>query len=209
MLRVIIKTGWFAMFVGSMALPLYAADCLDPSPNLLAGKGLFTPSVFRDLTPSEHRMVRQMLQSLDGNWTGQGFNIQCPSTDGVVGKKEYKYKIRGKVRTDYDGNLSLEMELEDRQNRSTHQEEFRLYLKDMRLRMTDDTIGDVEIVTLSPNQITFIRRVSLYGLSIRKKKRREYVFSLLIDADGFSLHRDSYVGGKMNSKRRWRFEGKW
>lgn len=212
MLRVILKAGWFmaiAMLIGAMALPLYAADCKDPSPTLLAGKDLLDPVDYRDLTPSELSMVRQIMRSLEGSWTGQGFTIRCPSVDGIVDKEEFKYKIEGKVQIDFYGNLLLEMEFIDTQNRSSHQELFRLYLKEMRLKYSDETYGDVELVTLAPNQITFIRRLTLRGrYSSGIYARKEYVISVLMDASGFSIHRDSYAGGKMRSKRRLRFEGK-
>lgn len=210
MLRVIIM-GWFiaiTILVGLMALPLYAADCLYPSPTLLSGKGLFDPVVFRDLTPSEHSMVHQALQSLEGRWTGQGIEMLCPSATGEADKKEYKYKIMGKVHTDNDGNLLLKMNFQDIKNRTSHQELFRLYLKEMRLRYDNDTHGDVELVTLTPSRITFIRRLTNTRFS-GIYRRKEHVISLQIDAGGFSLHRDSYSGGKMNQKRLFRFEGRY
>jgi hypothetical protein len=187
---------------------LYAADCFDRSPALLAGKGLFAPVVPRDLTPTEQAFVRRTFQSLDGDWKGQGDEIQCKSTTDSSDREETLYDLRAAAETDGDSKLLLKLDIYDIQNQTSYQMPFRLYLSTMRLRYEHDgDAGDVELLALDSSEIKFIYRVSIRGRSRGgTPMRKAFVISLITKENAFAVHRDIYTRGKLTTKWRWRFQ---
>ena len=54
-----------------------SADCLDPSPTVVAGKDPYAAIAVRGLTPLEHDTIKTLFKFLDGEWLGSASTLEC------------------------------------------------------------------------------------------------------------------------------------
>ena len=202
-------SGWIGSFIALVLFitPLWADECLDPSPTALAGEDPYGPIKARDLTQSELDQVKTLLQSLRGDWIGSGEALRCKSITNSKDKETVRYSLRGRINTDHFGNLVLTADLQDVDQRVSHQEIFRLYLKDQRFRTEHDIgAGDVELKLLAANRIRFIWRIVIPAGKSRGSTRKEYDTTLAGNADNFSITRRIYTQGKYSGGYTWQFK---
>lgn len=193
-------------FLAPLISPLWGQECLAPSPTVEAGGDPFAPVRARDLTRSEHEQVRTLLQSLRGDWIGSGEALHCKSLRDPQDKETNLYRLRARVDTDHFGNMLLTVDLHDIDQRISHQELFRLYLKDGRFRTEHDGgAGDVELKLLTANRVHFLRRVVINAGASRGSTRKEYNVMLEGDAKNFSLTRRVYTQGRFSTGEDWQF----
>jgi hypothetical protein len=190
------------------AVPLLGSDtCLEPSPSAKAGGDPFGPLSVRDLTRFELEQARALLQSLRGDWIGTGDALRCKSLENPLDHEKTWYTLRGRVNTDHFGNLVVSADLYDIDQKISHQEIFRLYLKDRRLRHEDNGgAGDVELKLLSANQIQFLWRVVIPAGQTPGSTRKEYDITLTGDSEAFSIVRIVYTQAKFSSRSTWHFK---
>ena len=104
-------------------------------------------------------MRTALLKSLRGDWIGSVEALHCKSLEDPLDREAVRYALGGRIKTDHLGNHMLTADLQDIDRRISHQEIFRLYLKDQRLRTEHDgSAGDVELKLLTANRIRFIWR---------------------------------------------------
>jgi hypothetical protein len=201
-------SGWISsLFVLALfTSPLWADKCLDPSPTVLAGQDPYGPINARDLTKTELDQVTALIQSLRGDWIGSGEALYCKSLEDPLDREVVRYALRGRIKTDHFGNLMLTVDMQDIDQRISHQEIFRIYLKDQRLRTEHDgSAGDVELKLLSANRIRFIWRVVIPAGATPGSTRKEYDTTLAGDADNFSISRHIYTQGRLSTRYTWNF----
>ncbi len=187
--------------------PLESDTCLEPSPSAKSGGDPYGPLTIRDLTRSELEQTRALLQSLRGDWIGTGDALRCTSLEDPLDQERVRYTLRGRVNTDHFGNLVVRADLYDIDQKISHQEIFRLYLKDHRLRHEDNGgAGEVELKLLSAHQIQFIRRVVIPAGETPGSTRKEYDITLTGDGEAFSIVRIIYTQAKFSSRSTWHFK---
>lgn len=187
--------------------PLGADTCLEPSPSAKAGSDPYGPLTIRDLTRSELEQTRALLQSLRGDWIGTGDALRCTSLEDPLDHERVRYTLRGRVNTDHFGNLVVRADLYDIDQKISHQEIFRLYLKDHRLRHEDNGgAGDVELKLLRAHQIQFLWRVVIPAGETPGSTRKEYDITLTGDGEAFSIVWIIYTQAKFSSKYTWHFK---
>jgi hypothetical protein len=187
--------------------PLGSDTCLEPSPSAKAGGDPYGPLTVRDLTRPELEQTRALLQSLRGDWIGKGGTLRCKSLEDPLDHEQARYTLRGRVNTDHFGNLVVTADLYDIDQKISHQEIFRLYLKDRRLRHEDNGgAGDVELKLLSAHQIQFLWRVVIPAGQTPGSTRKEYDITLTGDSEAFSIVRIIYTQAKFSSRSTWHFK---
>jgi hypothetical protein len=185
---------------------LGADRCLEPSPSAKAGRDPYGPLTVRDLTRSELEQIRALLQSLRGDWIGKGDALRCKSLKDPLDHEKARYTLRGRVNTDHFGNLVVTAELYDIDQKISHQEIFRLYLKDRRLRHEDNGgAGDIELKLLAAHQIQFLWRVVIPAGKTPGSTRKEYDITLTGDSEAFSIVRIIYTQARFSSRSTWHF----
>lgn len=197
------------MVIGFFPLisPLWASECLSPSPTVQAGKDPYAPVKARNLTDSELEQTRVCLQSLRGDWIGRGDALLCKSLNDPKDAERVRYTLRAGVDTDHFGNMVLGVDLYNIDQKISHQETFRLYLKDHRLRHEDNGgAGDVEIKTLTADRIRFLWRVVIPAGQARGSTRKEYDILIAVDRDAFSIVRSIYTQGHFSSRYAWHLQ---
>lgn len=181
--------------------------CLEPSPSAKAGSDPYGPLTIRDLTRSELEQTRALLQSLRGDWIGKGDALRCKSLEDPLDHERTRFTLRGRVDTDHFGNLVVTADFYDIDQKISHQEIFRLYLKDRRLRHEDNGgAGDVELKLLSDHQIQFLWRVVIPAGATPGSTRKEYDITLTGDGEAFSIVRIIYTQAKFSSRSTWYFK---
>jgi hypothetical protein len=199
----------FTIFFGllSAASTLGSDTCLEPTLSAKAGSDPYGPLTVRDLIPSEIEQTRALLQSLRGDWIGKGDALRCKSLKDPLDHEKTRYTLRARVNTDHFGNLVVTVDLYDIDLKISHQEIFRLYLKDRRLRHEDNGgYGDVELKLLSANRIRFLWRVVIPAGVTPGSIRKEYDIALSGDSEAFSIVRIIYTQAKLSSKYTWQFK---
>ena len=187
--------------------PLRSDTCLDPSPSAEAGSDPYGPLAVRDLSLSELEQTRALLQSLRGDWIGKGDALRCKSLKDPLDHERAQYTLRARIDSDHFGNLVVTVELYDIDQKISHQEIFRLYLKDHRLRHEDNGgAGDVELKQLSADRIHFIWRVVIPAGDTPGSTRKEYDITLSGDGEAFSIVRIIYTQAKLSSRYAWQFK---
>ena len=200
---------WSLLLIGLLALaPICSAqECLSPSPTTLAGGRSYDPIKDRELTPDERNTLQNLLKSLDGEWRGVSDTFFCKSISDPDDVEPRHYTIKAKARVDRYGNLLIEAELYDPENRSSHQETLRLYLNNKRLRIDHDTgAGDVELIEVSDHKIAFLyRRVNPTGKATGSS-RSEYFFTLSAGERSLTIEQQLYVQAKLSSGYAWQLK---
>lgn len=187
--------------------PLGSDTCLEPSPSAKAGSDPYGPLTVRDLTRSELEQTRALLQSLRGDWIGKGDALRCKSLEDPLDHERIRYTLRGRVNTDHFGNLVVTADLYDIDQKISHQEIFRLYLKDRRLRHEDNGgAGDVELKLLDAHQIQFLWRVVIPAGQTPGSTRKEYDITLTGDSEAFSIVQIIYTQARFSSRYTWHFK---
>lgn len=187
--------------------PLESDTCLEPSPSAKAGDDPYGPIAVRDLTNSELEQTRALLQSLRGDWIGKGDALLCKSLKDPLDREQAQYTLSARVNTDHFGNLVVTADLYDVEQKISHQEIFRLYLKDRRLRHEDNGgAGDVELKLLSAHRVQFLWRVVIPAGETPGSTRKEYDITLTGDSEAFSIVRSIYTQAKFSSKHSWHFK---
>ncbi len=187
--------------------PLWSDTCLDTLPSAKAGRDPYGPLAVRDLSRSELEQTRALLQSLRGDWIGKGDALRCKSLKDPLDHEQAKYTLRARVNTDHFGNLVVTADLYDIDQKITHQEIFRLYLKDRRLRYENDGgAGDVELKLLTANRIHFLWRVVIPAGETPGTTRKAYDIELSGDGEAFSIVRIIYTQAKFSSRGSWHFK---
>lgn len=186
---------------------LWASECLAPSPTVQAGHDPYAPVASRNLTDTELEQTRKRLISLRGDWRGTGDALLCRSLRDPKDAERIRYTLRARVDTDHFGNMVVRVDLYNIDQKISHQETFRLYLKDQRLRHEDNGgAGDVEIKTLTADRIRFLWRVVLPAGSSQGSTRKEYDILIAGDQDAFSIVRSIYTQGKFSSRYTWHLQ---
>jgi hypothetical protein len=189
------------------ASPLGSDTCLEPSPSAKAGSDPYGPLTVRDLTRSELEQTKALLQSLRGDWIGKGDALRCKSLEDPLDHERARYTLRGRGNTDHFGNLVVTAELYDIDQKISHQEIFRLYLMNRRLRHEDNGgAGDVELKLLDAHQIQFRWRVVIPAGRTPGSTRKEYDITLTGDSEAFSIVRIIYTQAKLSSRSTWHFK---
>jgi hypothetical protein len=199
----------FTLLLGLLsAISSLASDtCLEPSPSARAGGDPYGPLTVRDLTDSELEQTRALLQSLRGDWDGRGDALHCKSPEDPQDHEQTRYTLRARVNTDHYGNLVITVDLHDIDRKISHQEIFRLYLKDRRLRYEDNGgAGDIELKLLSARRIHFLWRVVIPAGKTSGSTRKEYDITLSGDSEAFSIGRRMYTQAKFSWGSRWYFK---
>lgn len=200
---------WVFALVGSLALVSIssAQQCLSPSPTTLAGGRSYDPIKDRELTREELGTLQILLKSLNGEWRGVSDTFFCMSISDPDDVERGQLTIKAKVRVDRYGNLLMDAELYNPENRSGHQQTLRLYLNNKRLRIDHDTgAGDVELIEVSDQKIAFLyRRVNPTGKSTGSS-RSEIFFTLSTSERSLTIEQQIYVQAKLSSGYAWRLK---
>jgi hypothetical protein len=198
-----------ALFLGLLPVvsPLASDRCLEPSPSARGGSDPYGPLTVRDLTGSELEQTRALLQSLRGDWVGRGDALRCTSLENPLDHEQTRYTLRARATTDHYGNLAVTVDLYDLDQKVSHQEIFRLYLVDRRLRYEDNGgAGDIELKELAAHRIHFLWRVVIPAGATPGSTRKEYDISLSGGSEAFSIVRRIYTQAEFSSRSRWQFK---
>jgi hypothetical protein len=204
-----LSIGAFILLVAVLPVQSSPASdrCLEPSPAARAGSDPYGPLTIRDLTAPELEQTRVLLQSLRGDWIGRGDALRCTSLEDPLEHEQTRYTLRARVNTDHYGNLVVTNDLYDIDRKISHQEIFRLYLKDRRLRYEDNGgAGDIELKQLSAQRIHFLWRVVIPAGQTTGSTRKEYDISLSGDSEAFSIVQRIYTQAEFSSGSRWHFK---
>lgn len=184
----------------------YSADCLDPSPTLVAGQNPYGPIEVRDLTPKEYEDIKALLKSLAGDWQGTAEEYECKHHKDPNKMKIHNFTVKARVKVDYYGNFVLWADFYSARIKSSHKEVFRLYLNEKWLRSNSASgFGNVELMQVSPDTIEFFFRRVLPTGADRSSTRKEYFLFLNARDNAFTLKRRVYTQGRLSSKRMWHF----
>ena len=183
-----------------------ADECLSPSPTIAKGGDPYGPMDTRDLTDSERRTLVRLFKSLEGDWKGTADTFFCQSYSDPSDVESGHETIKATVMIDRTGNLNLTAEFYSARWRTTSQKRIWLYLNDQRLRYNYDSgEGDVELTTVSENQVAFLyRRILQSGAG--GSSRQEFFIALTVDQLGFRIEENLYVQGRLSSGYTWQFE---
>ncbi len=194
-----------AMFVSTSGA--YAEGCYTPSPTVQKGQDPYAPVKSRDLSRAEYQRLKTLFSSLDGNWKGTGSELFCRGSQDAPRKEIATYTIKARIRVDYYGNLILTAELYSEKNRTNHQENLYLYLKNKRLRVnSDDGAGDVELINMSTNAVAFFNRTLQPGAHYGGSLRRETFGTIHANNQVFTLKRNLYIHSKFNAQMQWQLK---
>ena len=200
---------WILTLIASLALVSIssAQQCLSPSPTTLAGGRSYDPIQDRALTADELSTLQTLLKSLNGEWRGVSDTFFCKSISDPDDVEPGHSTVKAKVRVDRYGNLLMEAELYDPENRSSHQETLRLYLNNKRLRIDHDTgAGDVELIEVGDHKIAFLyRRVTPTGKS-SGSSRSETFFTLTTGERSLTIEQQIYIQAKLSSGYTWQLQ---
>lgn len=184
----------------------YAYDCGDPSPSHEDEKPPDAGIDARDLTRSERDTIEKLFNSFVGNWQGEAEDLECHGKDNYERRRD-TFTIRAEVTTDRNGNLRLESELRSAKNRNSHIETMEFYLVDNRLRLdTDSAAGDIENLEVSKNKVRFSTKRGLRsGYLMAAQPKREFFITLTKTSNSFTIEKQVYTHGKLNSASTRRF----
>ena len=200
---------WILALMVSMALVSIssAQQCLSPSPTTLAGGRSYDPIKDRELTREELATLQTLLKSLDGEWHGVSDTFFCKSISDPNDVEPGHLTIKARVSVDRNGNLLMEAELYDPENRTGSQETLRLYLNDKRLRIDHDTgAGDVELIEVGDHKVAFLyRRVNPTGKPTGSSRSETFV-TLSTGERTLTIEKQIYIQAKLSSGYTWRLQ---
>ena len=181
-------------------------ECLDPSPTVAAGKDPYGAITVRELTGDEHKTIKALFKSLDGQWQGSASALQCRDLKDPQRNKRYLYTVKAEVEVDYFGNFFLQKTLYSRERQTTHQEILRLYLADSHLRINSaSTSGNVELIDVEKNRISFLYRLLLQSAAAGGSIRKEIFVVLTAGEQSFEIEQRTYSQGRLSDEQTWRF----
>jgi hypothetical protein len=211
-LQAIIRTwgGWLSaaalVVVCAIGAPAFAAECLEDSPTVQAGKDPYAPIHVRDLTAEEHNRILALFKSLQGQWKGTAREFFCPDLNDPSVKKSGDFTVRANVTVDYFGNFLLEMQLYSQKQNATHSEVMRFYLDQKRLRInTSSSAGDVELIGVGEHKIALLYRLLLQNDNGKGTTRKEFFVELTAGDRTFAIQQRIYSQGRLSSQKDWQF----
>jgi hypothetical protein len=186
--------------------PARAAECLEDSPTVQAGKDPYAPIHVRDLTPEEYNRILTLFKSLQGQWKGTAREFFCLDLNDPTAKKSEDFTVKADVTVDYFGNFLLEMTLYSQKQNATHSELMRFYLDQKRLRInTNSNAGDVELLGLSEQSIALLYRLLLQNDNGKGSTRKEFFVELTASDQTFAIRQRIYSQGRLSYEKDWRF----
>ena len=200
---------WILTLMASLAMVSIspAQQCLSPSPTTLAGGRSYDPIRDRELTREELATLQTLFKSLNGEWRGVSDTFFCKSISDPDDVEPGHFTIKASVRVDRYGNLLMEAELYDPENRSSHQKTLRLYLNNKLLRIDHDTgAGDVELIEVGNHKVAFLyRRVNPTGKP-SGSSRSETFFTLSTGERSLTIDQQIYIQAKLSSGYTWQLQ---
>ena len=179
---------------------LEAAECFSPVPGLQPSEPyVHQPIVATRLSNAENSTLSKLLGSLEGNWQGKAEEVACLGEIGSSREKIKKYAMQAEVEVNSSGGLRVSASLESIENRTRRAESYRLYLASDRLSASgSDNKGDVELVELSSDSVTFVQ--SHY---LRSNIPQEIITKIMHAGQEFRIVRYFYNRGHLSSISRW------
>jgi len=181
---------------------LLAAECFSLVPGLQQGEAYeHQPIIASRLSKAEYNTLSELLHSLEGNWQGEVEDVLCLGGIDSARKKIKKYMMQAEVDVNSSGALMVRANLESIENRSRREESYRLFLGGDRLAVSDSgNKGDVELVELYPDSVTFVQSHML-ATNIPQEVLTKVTYS----GREFSIVRYFYNHGYLGSTSRWVF----
>jgi hypothetical protein len=144
-------------------------------------------------------MLNELLDSLDGNWQGEVEEVSCLGDIESARKKIKNYAMQAEVDVNSSGGLQIRANLESIENRTRREETYRLFLGNDRLTVSSSgSKGDVELVALYPDSVTFVQSHILRG-----NIPQDVLTKIAHSGREFRIVRYFYNHGYLSSINRW------
>jgi len=180
----------------------HAYDCFEKSPSYANGQSPFENMVVRDLSRVEQDYLERLFESLTGRWQGEAADVECKGRMDSPSVKRTEYTAAVKIKRDRKGNIRIEMELESDKRNTTHEEVTTFYLIDEKLRSeTDGAAGDVQLIEVSRNEVSFLKRGVMSGGWWGGNTKREIYYTLSDGPNAFSIDIRYYVQGNFTFRK--------
>ncbi len=200
------------IFLFTMMHNADAAECFGPPYSVEQGRGIFDDLIPRDLMDNEYQDLKELFQSLDGEWVGKAEVAVCDDTEDGVIREIHNYSIKSEGTLDRSGEFVLESTLLSRKKRTRQHEILRLFLSTERLASKSNILGaDIELISVSDDELTYVKKYR------RKKSRsRGGGFKVhetettikKIDATSFMLEKLVYLQGELITISTWQLESR-
>jgi len=189
-------------FLFFFAATVLAVECFSPVPGLMPGERYEPQAIIvTRLSNTEYQALKRMLAGLEGEWQGEVEEVACLGDIGSAREKIKIYAMQAEVEMNSTGGLQISASLESNKNRTQHDESYRLFLASDRLSASgSDNKGDVELVELSSDSVTFVQSHYLRG-----NIPQEIITKISHGGQEFSIVRYFYNHGRLSAISRWQF----
>lgn len=205
--RVSILTGMLpTLFSFVFALQVWAAECLSPSYSVQKGRNYLEGVESRNLMGHEYQDLKELFQGLIGSWTGSGLAVRCEGPEEAIRKEIENYTINSTIKYDSYGQFALESKLYCPEKRTGTNEAIRLYLNDRRLATDDISISDIELISASRDELTFVTKNRARGDG-GVFMGREWMISIRkIAAASLVVENTLFVNGRYTASTVWELD---
>jgi hypothetical protein len=190
--------------------PLLASVCFSPSYSVQQGRGPFAPIYPTELSRTEYRDLKKLLEGLDGFWAGDALVVGCSGREGEVAEQLENYSIKSKATMTRGEKFVLSSDMFSVQDRSTAQQILYLYLDDNQLTSVPNTKSvDIEVISVSPDELVYLEKKNIGGgiFAGGAPKHHEIVTTIKKTSEiSLSLSRDIFQNGRLISTSVWYLE---
>ena len=181
----------------------FATVCFSPSPSRQAELELTTDIVSRTLTKDELSILGDMFMQLDGKWAGQADETVCKGKSDNVNPVQHRYTLDIDIEIYRKTELKFKAVLDSMESRKSRNEFLEIYLSSDKFRVNDEfAAGDVEIIKLTDNFVSFFKKIIIRtksgGISVR-----ELVQSISLTGKRLSMEFQVYSNGVLSSHTVW------
>jgi hypothetical protein len=195
------------LFSFGIALPVFALECLSPSYSVQKGRDYLSDVELRELMGNEYQDLKDLFQGLNGDWAGSGQMVSCEGPEDAIRKDTETYTIHSQGKTDSGGQFTLESTLYYPEKKTKQHDALHLFLgKDRLTTRPDVQAADIELVSASQNELTFVKKNRARGdgggfigqesvISIKKTAAASLVVENLF-----------FVNGRLKAFSTWQLE---
>ena len=137
-----------------------AADCFSQSYSIEQGRDPLEDLVTRDLNEDEYDAIKDLLESLDGDWKGTAEVKFCRDSDDDSQKEIETYAVKSDCKMDSSGKFILKSTLSSREKRTKSRERLTLYLSEKQLSThANVSESDIELISATTDELKYVKKV--------------------------------------------------